>query len=59
MQHIVAEENLVIHHMQWTLTACYVNLIFTCHIMPPIPMQLRDGLEDETGILVVLVIASS
>lgn len=58
MQHIVAEENLVIHHMQRTLTACCVNLIFTCH-MRPIPMQLRDGLEDETGILVVLVIASS
>ena len=36
------------------------NQIFTCHIMPPIPIQqLGDGLEDETGILVVLVIASS
>ena len=34
MQHIVAEENLVIHHMQWTLTACCVNLIFTYLYMP-------------------------
>ena len=53
--------------MQWTLAACCVNLILACHIMiimqpiamQPMQPQLRDDLEDATGILVVLVIASS